>query len=120
MSLQRYDGEGAEVPKEDADHGNHTHKLPADAFWKVDIDGETLEAQKSGGDAELKVGDGAKHAAIVEALEMLWGQTEAAINGWQSHTHPDGFGSTGPAASPPNFPSWDSAINSSKLSFPDG
>lgn len=83
--------------------------------------GSTIRVEQKDGDATLKVGDGAKHVPIVEALEALWGN----LNVWlDAHYHPTGVGPSGPPSPPlssaPGQAPWDGAINSGKVSIPDG
>lgn len=82
--------------------------------------GSTMRLEQKDADATLQLGDGAVHAAIVEKLETLWGQLKSAMDTWDTHTHPTGVGPSGPASVPSNVPAWDSSINSTKVSFPDG
>lgn len=82
--------------------------------------GSTMKVEQKDADATLTLGDGAVHAAIVEKLETLWGQLKSAMDTWDTHTHPTGVGPSGPASVPSNVPAWDSSINSTKVSFPDG
>jgi hypothetical protein len=97
---------------------------------KVEITsgGATVEITGKDSSAEFKLGDGAVHAAIVENLETLWGQLKAAIDVLDTHIHTTTAtvgatavpGVISPTTTPANAPSWDSSINSSKVSFPDG
>lgn len=97
---------------------------------KVEITsgGATVTITGKDSDAEFKLGDGAVHAAIVESLETLWGQLKAAIDVLDTHIHtttatigPSAVpGVISPTTTPANMPAWDSSINSSKVSFPDG
>lgn len=104
--------------------------------------GATLQATDNEGDATLTVGDGAKHVAIVEELKTLYNDLKTELNTLKSdhgsHTHPFGpapstnvtaigapvttTGNTSPPASPStaNFPSWNSAIESTKVAIPEG
>jgi hypothetical protein len=93
----------------------------AGAIWRVILaeGSSTLEAQNADGDAELKVGDGEMHVALVEALQALW---EDLISWLDAHTHSTGVGPSGtplPPLAATGAP-WDTAINSTKLSLPDG
>lgn len=89
---------------------------------KVDVTlgGASTTIEGSGGDTKMTVGDGAKHVAIVEHLEALWGDLKTAMDTWDTHTHPTGVGPSGPAAQPSSVPAWDGSINSTKVSIPDG
>jgi len=76
--------------------------------------GATMKAEGKDANAKLQIGDGAKHVAIVEALQTLWGQLNIYLD---THTHPTG---TGPSGQPSTASSiWNTAINSTKLSIPD-
>lgn len=113
--------------------GNYTVRLPQGAAVTLEIaGGATLRVEFKDGDAELQLGDGAMHAAIVEHLEEFWTTT---VKPWldafraqvAAHTHIYAFGPTLPATggtppvtATPLAPDWDGSINSSKLSLPDG
>jgi hypothetical protein len=98
--------------------GKNTLKLaPAGLLLKLD-DGATLNVQNKDADATLKLGDGAVHATIVEHLKTLYEDLKSYIENAIVNT---GMGpsatilaSNGPA------PAWDTAIESTKVSFPDG
>jgi hypothetical protein len=81
-------------------------------------DGASLALEGKDGDTTLTVGDGAVHPAIVEHLEALYGDLKSYIENATVNT---GMGpsSTIQAASGP-APAWNSAINSTKVSIPDG
>jgi len=64
----------------------------------------TLSLADKDADAELMLGNGAKHVPIVEALQ-IWLIT---------HTHPTGVGPSGPPTQ-----AWDTNINSTHVSIPD-
>lgn len=67
--------------------------------------------------AKLTLGNGAVSATIAEHLESFW--TNSVIPWLAAITVPTGTGPSGvPINNPP--PSWNSAINSGKLTFPDG
>lgn len=93
-----------------------------DGQLRVSIDGgETLTATGKGASTVVTLGDGLVHAAIVERLQPLYEALSTTLQAWASgHTHPDGFGSTGPSALLLSPPTWDATINSTKLAFPDG
>ena len=69
-----------------------------------------------------------KHAAIVEHLQSLYEELKAKLDAWEAHTHPvpnaipllPGPVLAGPTLLPLGAPSWDSAINSTKVGLPDG
>lgn len=97
----------------------------AGSIWQLILEdgANTLKAIKKDGTAELQVGDGAKHVAIVEALQTLWGQMKNTLEIWggaSGHTHPTGVGPSGPPTPVLTVDAWASAINSSKVSIPDG
>jgi hypothetical protein len=81
--------------------------------------GNTIKLENKDADATLTLGDGAKHVAIVEALQTLWGKLNLYLD---AHTHPTGVGPSGPPAAPGPIPSppWEAVINSTKVSIPDG
>jgi hypothetical protein len=74
-----------------------------------------LKVEGSALNAKLTLGNGAVSATISERLEILWGQLKLWLD---THVHPTGTGPSG--VSVPASPSWDSTINSGKLTFPDG
>jgi hypothetical protein len=85
--------------------------------------GSTLRVSGKGSSAELQLGDGAVHAAISEKMEAMWNTFVTGMTAFDLHTHAgvtSGPSTTGPPSVPSNTPSWDSAIESSKVSFPDG
>jgi len=102
-----------------AEGGMRLH-IAADHVEVTFDSGSTVKFEAKDADATMVLGDGAVHAAIVEKLEALWGQMVQAMSTWDTHTHPTGVGPSGPAAVPSNLPPWDSSINSTKVSFPDG
>lgn len=88
---------------------------------KLELDGgATLLIQGKDGAATLTVGDGAKHVAIVEALQQLYTQLQIKLTAFDAHVHPSAMGPTGPPAPLIVAPLWDNAINSTKVSIPDG
>lgn len=110
---------GAEVPKDDASHG-HVNVVLSDKtkLTVVDASGNNLlELDTASGSVVAKFGTGAKHVAIVEALEDFYNTT---IKPWLAAiTVGTGVGpSTPPLNNPP--PPWSSAINSTKIKIPDG
>lgn len=139
----QYDASGNEVPADNAANGNVNLILNNQATLTVtgvDSNGANVKfslslldnqliVQLDGGDSlavigkdgatTMQVGDGAKHVAIVEALEALYGDGLSGLFQWlATHVHPTGVGPSGPSTAPP--PAWDPAINSSKVSIPDG
>lgn len=84
----------------------------------------TLEVKRTGGDWTMKVGDGAKHVAIVEALQTLWGNLKNTLDIWGGsggHVHPTGVGPSGPPSPVLVADAWTAGtINSTKVSIPDG
>jgi hypothetical protein len=103
----------------------------AAGIWKLLIDGGvTLVVDGKDANATMTVGDGAKHLAIVEALQALWGVLVTYLDG---HTHgpgsfstPVGTGGgggsvTGTSDAPDQSAStWDNNINSTKVAIPNG
>lgn len=80
-------------------------------------EGANLKLSNKDADAEAILGDGAVKVAIADHLEALYGDLKTYIEG---AIVPTGMGPSGTvqAGSGP-APSWDSNINSSKLSVPD-
>jgi hypothetical protein len=80
--------------------------------------GATLVLEDNGGSTTATVGDGAMHVAIVEHLRSLYNNLKSYI---ENATVQTGMGpsSTIQAASGP-APAWDSSIESTKVSIPDG
>ena len=79
----------------------------------------TLKVEGSALTAKLTLGSGAVSAAIAEHLQTLWGQLNTWLN--VTHVHPTGTGPSGPATPTSALsPTWDTSINSGKLTFPDG
>ena len=63
------------------------------------------------------------HVAIVEKLQALWTTMKTTLDTWggaAGHTHATGVGPSGPPTPPLNTNAWDPAINSTKMSIPDG
>jgi phage baseplate assembly protein gpV len=83
-------------------------------------DGASLAVVGKDGNAQLTVGDGAKHVAIVEALEGLYNQLKLKLDLFDAHIHPSAMGPTGPPAPMVMAPAWDPTINSTKVSIPNG
>lgn len=85
--------------------------------WQIKAsDDNVVQFANKAADATMKVGDGAKHVAIVEALKSFWSNTIKQY--LDTHTHPTSTGPSGPPAQP--APSWDASIESSKIAIPDG
>ncbi len=73
--------------------------------------------------ATMTIGDGAKHVPIVERLETLWGSMKSTMDTWggvSGHVHSTGVGPSGPPTPALSVDNWDSSINSTKISIPDG
>jgi hypothetical protein len=83
-------------------------------------DGATLAVVGKDGDTKMTVGDGTRHVAIVEALEVLYNQLKAKLDLFDAHIHPSAMGPTGPPAPTIMAPAWDPAIKSNKVSIPNG
>ena len=82
---------------------------------EIDItyeNGQTLHLENKDGDAILKLGNGAVHAMIAERFQTFWSTIKSIFD---SHSH---TGHGVPPVTP--FPSYNSNITSSKVSFPDG
>lgn len=82
--------------------------------------GATLKLVGSGGITTMTVGDGAVHPAIVEKLQALYTQLKTKLDLFDAHIHPTGVGPSGPPTPMIVAPVWDTAINSTKISIPDG
>ena len=132
------------TPKLEVALANGQHKMTLDGTQlEVKLGGgATLKAEQNAGNATLTVGDGAKHVPIVEALKdfytnQLKTELESIKTAINTHTHTvpsAGFNATAPGApiagsgtaTPTSsgyngtIPSWDSSIESSKVSIPDG
>jgi hypothetical protein len=88
----------------------------AAGYFNVQIeDGASLKVELKDDAAKLTLGDGAVKAAVADHLEALYGTLKTWLEGV---TVPTG---TGPSGTPLNAPapSWDSNINSDKLTLPD-
>jgi len=108
-------------PAKDGSTGNYNVKLQEGAVLHVQIaDGETLTVELKGGDTKLTLGDGAKHVAIVEHLKDFYDSLKAKLDAFDQHVHPTGVGPSGPPAPAIAAAAWDTSINSTKVSIPDG
>jgi hypothetical protein len=90
--------------------------------WEL-AGGDTLLIQGADSEAALKLGDGAKHVALAEALQSLYGSLKIALELWGGvggHTHLcTGPGSpSGPPVPTLAAPSWDAGVASQKLTVP--
>jgi hypothetical protein len=107
-------------PPEDGTSGNYQVKLQKGAVVHIQIeDGETLKVELKGGDAQLTLGDGAKHVAIAEALKSLYNSLKQKLDTYDTHVHPTGMGPSGPPNPMCQCPAWESAIESSTLALPE-
>ena len=82
--------------------------------------GATLAVVGKDGDTQMTVGDGAKHVAIVEELQALYTELKTKLDIFDFHIHATGVGPSGPPTPTIGAPSWNSAINSTKVSIPGG
>jgi len=82
--------------------------------------GNAATYENKDGDATLKVGDGGVKVAIADHLEILWGKAKIQADIFDAHLHPSAMGPTGPPTPFQVFPAYDSAINSGKVTIPDG
>lgn len=90
--------------------------------------GPTVRFEGKEANAKMTVGDGAKHVPIVEALEVQYTKLKAALDLLDTHIHTTTatvgatptVGIIGPPVPIANAPAWDKAINSTKVSIPDG
>ena len=97
--------------------GSQKFLLPENATFNISILGETLKVEKTGANAKLTLGDGSKHVAIVEALQLY---LDTVVKTWIiGHTHPTGVGPSGTPAESGVYPPWDTTINSTKVSIPN-
>lgn len=136
--------DGSETPADNAANGNVTVKLNAkttlrlvglnvdgaDPKFELTLkdnelilklqDGETLKLTDKDGNATMTVGDGARHVAIVEALQALYTSLQTKLIAFDAHVHPTGVGPSGPPAPLIAAPAWDPAINSTKVKIPNG
>jgi hypothetical protein len=83
-------------------------------------DGAAIKITGKDSDAETVLGNGAVKAAIADHLKDLWNSLKQKLDTSDNHTHPTGMGPSGPPNPTISCPSWDSSIESSKLTFPDG
>jgi len=100
------------------DNQKFTMKLDGTAL-DVKLEGATLKVEGKDADAKLTIGDGAKHVAIVEALETFYTTLKGKLDAFDAHIHPTGVGPSGPPNPMIVADPWDSAINSTKISIPD-
>ena len=98
------------------DEGKHTILLKENEI-SITLD-EGVGATITGKDADATtvLGDGGVKAAIADHLKTLWDNNKSKHS--DVHKHPTAFGPSGPADVAAE--AWDSAIESSKLTFPDG
>jgi len=116
------------APKQDGANGNLRMKLPKGSVHSVVfydmVDPENpaeitrMVIEDDGDNAKMTLGDGAASVAIADHIQTLY---ETAVTGiadaFKNHKHPSG---TGPTGTPDlEFPDWDDAINSQKLTIPN-
>lgn len=87
--------------------------------------GSTIKLEGKEADATLTLGgaEATAHAAVVEKLQALWESLESTLNQWggaSGHIHSTGVGPSGPPSPALTADAWDSDINSTKVSFPEG
>lgn len=129
-SIVKIDGS---VPSVDAQlaGGDHNMTLEPSQFTANLGGGATVKFEAKDGDAKCTVGDGAKHVAIVEHLQTQYETLKGKLDAADGHGHPGGgtlldslgvpcTGVTGPPTVPVSAPTWNGAINSTKISIPDG
>lgn len=83
-------------------------------------DGASIKITGKDDDATTVLGSGAVKAAIADHLKELYNSLKQKLDTHDNHVHPTGMGPSGPPNPTISAPSWDSAIESSKLTFPDG
>lgn len=113
-------GNGKEPnPPEDGSAGNLKINMQLGAKVTITINEEpALEIDLSGSDAKLNLGDGAKHVVLGEALQN-W--LDTTMKNWViAHTHPTGMGPSGAPIEAGTYPSYDTAITSTKMALPNG
>lgn len=135
------DASGAEAAPPTDGKGAHTHKLPKDARWKVELhdmsnpasplivaaleftetaldlgldQGAALNVGGKDSNATLTVGDGAVSVTIADRMQTFWASFKSLL---QPHVHPSAMGPTGPTSTV--FQDWDTTINSTKITIPD-
>jgi hypothetical protein len=79
--------------------------------------GVSLQLSGEGATATLQLGDGLVAAVREDLLNALWGQM---VTWLQAHTHATGVGPSAPPTEFATVPTWNSAIASTKLTFPEG
>jgi hypothetical protein len=83
-----------------------------------DENGTSISLEGSADTATLALGSAEVHVAIAEHLQALWG---TLISYLATHTHTTALGPSGPAIQPVSpLCDWNPAVNSGKLSIPDG
>lgn len=113
--------------------GKHSIHVQAGEVIEIKLnEGATLKLESKDDATAMTIGDGAKHVPIVETLEALWEDMVTYLDG---HTHlydkiQVSGGSGAPAVGTPvptesaapsqSAEAWDGAINSTKVSLPDG
>lgn len=93
--------------------------LDKNAFsFLVDSDGFAFTISGKDSDASSVIGDGAVKVAIANHLESFYSTAVTGMKAiFDNHIHPTGMGPSGKSAT--QFPTWDSGINSSRLTIPD-
>lgn len=95
----------------------------ASGEFKIDINNDsTISIKGTGSSASLTLGDGSVSAANADRLETLYNSLKTKLDTFDTHVHtaPSGGGPTTTPTPTITAPSWDSNINSSKVTFPDG
>ena len=97
----------------------HAIRLDKDGYHFEVEGGDSFHVSGKDSDATAFLGNGAVKVAIANHLQTFY---TTAITGikptFDDHIHPTGMGPSGKPVT--QFPSWNSAINSSKLTIPDG
>lgn len=96
--------------------GKHSIHLKEDEVEIKLSDGAAAKITGKDANAATVLGDGGVKAAIADHLKTLWNNNKSIHS--DVHKHPTAFGLSGPADVPAE--AWNTAIESTKLKFPDG
>jgi hypothetical protein len=97
----------------------HAIRLDKDGYHFEVEGGDSFHVSGKDADATAFLGNGAVKVAIANHLQTFYTTAITGIKAtFDDHVHPTGMGPSGKSVT--QFPSWNSAINSSKLTIPDG